>query len=61
MSKAFRKVEKTMSPPNCMRFERQAVPEASAAKPRKRAIAKRLNGSGRNLADATSNPKDPRS
>lgn len=53
MGKMFRKVDRTKSPPNCVRFERHMASDASAAKLRKRAIAERLKGSGSQLADAT--------
>jgi len=56
MSKAFRKVEKTKSPPNCLRFECNTPASAEKAKQRLRDMAKRLRSSGRNLADANSNP-----
>lgn len=59
MSKAVRKVERTNAPPGFIRFERHKPIDAAAAKLRKRAMAERLKGSGRKLADANSKTPTP--
>lgn len=59
MSKAIRKTEKTMAPPNCTQFERWMPADSEAAKQRLRAIAGRLQGSGRALADAPKKETSP--